>query len=311
MSQAQGSSVSLRAGWETSYGVTGSSDYKFSISPTIDIKETQNLNDRTTLRGTRNSDRSFVGYRSVDGRFPIPLNSKETEFWLKGLFNAPVIVDNGDGTYTKTYKVNDTGVPSMFVELAFEDIGQYHLFNGIKANELSIEFGGDGELQGNFTLLGQKMTQATSEAVTPTTVAGVQFEQFQASITGATNVKNISIAYSNNLDGEQYTIGDGGIRSDIPLGMASLTGSFTAFYEDDTLLAAARNNTDQSFSITLTNDINKLEFIMDEVILEPTGVTVDTPQGLQQTFNFQAFYKTGANGSLLTVKLTNDTDTAL
>ena len=310
MPQGQGSSVSLRIGKEVSYGTTGATSYEVPFSPTLDFKETQALNDSSVIRGTRNMDRSFLGFKAVDGSLSIPLDTKSAPKFLEGFFNAPTSVDNLDGSYTHTFKVNDTAIPSYFLEVAHIDLGLYYLHNGIKMNSFDVSFGGDGELLMNINAMGQKTTKGIAQALVPTAlVNNVKFEQFQAVITGATSVKDLSLNYTNNLDGSQYTIGDGGTRGDIPLGMAGVTGSFTALYEDDTLLAAARNNVDQALNITLTNGVSILAFDMLEVVLEPTGVTVDSPQGLTQTFNYTAFWRAGADSSALTVKLTNDSAT--
>lgn len=308
MAQGQGSSVSLRIGKETSFGVTGATSYEVPFAPTLDIKETQALNDSSVIRGTRSMDRSFLGFKSVDGSLTVPVDTKAFPKFLEAFFGAPTTT--GTGPYVHTFKINDTALPSLFVEVAHEDLGEYFLHNGIKANSFDISFGGDGELLANINVMGQKTTRAAAEVLTPTALTGnVKFEQFQAAITGASNVKDISINYTNNLDGNQYVIGDGGTRGDIPLGMAGVSGSFTALYENDTLLAAARNNTDQTLTITLTNGANVLVFDMDEVVLEPTGVTIDSPQGLTQTFNYTAFWRAGGTSSAITVALTNDVAT--
>lgn len=308
MSQAQGSSVSFRMGLESSFGVTGATSYEVPFAPTLDIKETQALNDSSIIRGTRNMDRSFLGFKAVDGSFSVPLDTKSTPKWLEGFFGTPVTT--GVGPYVHTFKVNDTALPSIFTEIAHEDLGEFHLANGIKMNSFDISFGGDGELLLNINAMGQKVTRSATQILAPTALAtNVNFEQFQAAITGATNVKDISLSYTNNLDGGQYIIGDGGQRGDIPLGMAGATGSFTALYENDTLLAAARDNVDQTLNITLTNGASIIEFDMEEVVLEPTGVTVDSPQGLSQTFNYTAFWRAGASSSALVVTLTNDAAT--
>ena len=308
MAQAQGSSVSLRAGFETSYGVTGSSNFEMPFAPTLDLKETQNLNDSSVIRGTRNMDKAFLGFKSVDGSLTVPVDDNACGKWLKGFFGTPTTTDNG-GTYTHTFKVNDTAIPSMFIEVAHTDINQYYLYNGIKLNNFDISFGGDGELLMNIGLMGQKVTQSGTQVLAPSSIVSEKFGQFQASITGASNVKDISLNYTNNLDGNSYVIGDGGTRGDIPLGMAGVSGSFTALFENDTLLADARNNVDKDFNITLTNGTSVLSFDMNEVTLEPTGVTIDSPQGLTQTFNFTAFWATHGDGSALVTKLTNTTAT--
>lgn len=303
--QGQGSSVSLRIGKESSFGVTGATSYEVPFAPTLDIKETQALNDSSVIRGTRNMDRSFLGFKAVDGSLSIPLDNKAVPKWLEGFFGAPVTT--GAGPYVHTFSVNNTAIPSYFVEVAHEDLGEYFLHNGIKMNSFDISFGGDGELLMNINVMGQKSTRGTAEVVAPTALASVlNFEQFQASITGATSVKDISLNYTNNLDGNQYVIGDGGTRGEIPLGMVGVSGSFTALYENDTLLAAARNNVDQVLNITLTNGATIIEFDMEEVVLEPTGVVVDSPQGLSVTFNYTAFWRAGTANSSLTVSVTNE-----
>ena len=305
MAQSQGSSASLRIGFETGgFGVTGASNYEVPFS-TVDIKETQALNESSIMRGTRNPDKAFLGNKSVDGSVSVPVEDTAFAYWLKGFFNSPTTT--GSGPYTHVYKINDTTIPSLFVEVGHTDINNYFLHNGIKCNSFDISFGGDGELLANINLLGQKTTIGTSEVLTPSAISTYKkFGQFQASITGATNVKEISLTYTNNLDGEQYVIGDGGIRGDIPIGMVSVSGSFTALYENKTLMEAAQANTDQDFTITLTNGTSVLVFDMEQVTLEAVaGTAVDTPQGLVQTFNYSAFWTTGTNGSALTVSLTN------
>lgn len=309
MPQAQGSSVSLRMGKETSFGVTGATSYEIGFAPTLDLKETQALNDSTVMRGTRNMDKAFLGFKSVDGSLVVPLDDNAFGKVLEGFLNIPATVDNLDGTYTHTFKVNDTSIPSYFFEQAHTDIGEFHLLNGIKFNNFDISLGGDGELLCNINIMGQKSTRSATQVLVPTAITSVKFEQFQAAITGATKVKDITINYTNNLDGTSYVIGDGGTRGDIPLGMVGVSGTFTALYEDDTLLAAARNNTDQAFVITLISGVNILEFDMAEVTLSPTGVVVDSPQGLVQTFDYTAFWKADADESALLVKLTNSNAT--
>ena len=303
--QAQGSSVSFRMGLETSFGVTGATSYEIPFAPTLDIKETQALNDSSVIRGTRNMDRSFLGFKAVDGSFSVPLDTKSAPKFLEGFFGTPVTT--GVSPYVHTFSVNDTAIPSMFLEVAHTDLNLFYLHNGIKMNSFDLSFGGDGELLMNINAMGQKTTKGVAEAVAPTTLTNNnKFEQFQAVVTGATSVKDLSLNYTNNLDGSQYVIGDGGTRGAIPLGMAGVSGSFTALYEDDTLLASARNNVDQALNITLTNGADIISFDMKEVVLEPTGVTTDSPQGLTQTFNYTAFWKADAGNSALTIALTND-----
>ena len=305
MAQAKGSAFELRLGYETTYGTTPGvpSTFKLPIN-TLDLKETQALNESGTITGDRNKTKPFLGYKTVDGSATVPVDATSFGHWLKLLFGAPTTT--GTGPYTHVYKVADD-TPSAFTERAFVDITQYFVGNGVKLNSMDITFGGDDELTASLSLMGAKETQSTSEVATPTAVSLDPFGKFQATLTGATNVRNLTMSFSNNLDGAQYTIDNGAVRGEIPEGMATVTGTLEALYENDTLLLAARNQTEQSITVTLDDGTNSLEFQMAELVLEPTGVAVDTPAGLIQSFNYRGYYKDHADASILKVTLINST----
>ena len=117
--QAQGSSTSLRIGKETSFGVTGATSYEVPFAPTLDIKETQALNDSSVIRGTRSMDRSFLGFKSVDGSLTVPVDTKAFPKFLEAFFGAPTTT--GSSPYTHTFKINNTTIPSLFAEVAHKD----------------------------------------------------------------------------------------------------------------------------------------------------------------------------------------------
>lgn len=305
MAQGKGSSAELRLGFETTYGTTPGAPATFTLPfNTFDFKETQALNDTSTITGNRNMTAPFVGYKSVDGSVVVPVDATAFGHWIKLLMGAPTTT--GTGPYVHTFKVGDD-TPSAFIEKAHTDLSLYYLDNGMKANSLEITFGGDDELTASIALIGAKETKGTSEVATPTVVALDRFNKFQAALTGATDVKNITLNFTNSLDGDQYTIDDGAVRGDIPEGLAMVSGTLDALFVDDTLLLAARNQTETTITITLTSGANVLEFQIAELVLEPTGVTVDTPMGLVQSFNYKGYYDDHADASVLKVTLTNGT----
>jgi len=307
MAQGQGSSVSLRVGTEPSFGVNADEMAEVPFIPSLTLKETQNQNESAVIRGTRDTGEPFLGYRQAESSFSIPLDTKLSGFWFKKALGQVASVDDGDGNYTHTFTKNDTSLESMTIEKAHKDIGTYHLGNGFKVNTFNISFGGEDEAKLDLEFLGQKVSLNTSELVAPSTGGeGAYFEPFQCTVTGASNVKNASISFTNNLDGDQYVIGDGGTRGEIPLGMIAVSGSFTALYENDDLLATAKASTTNAMSMKFEIDATKsVEFKLGELKLEPTGIEVGSPAGLEQTFNFKAFWKSGADNSALAVVLKN------
>ena len=311
MSQAQGSSVSLRVGVEPAFGTDATATKEVPFIPTLTLSQTQNQNESGAMNGTRDASPPFLGYKSAQSTFSVPLDSKLAGYWMKAfLGTASAPVDNGNGTYTHTFTRNDTTLPSFTIEKAHTDIGSYQKGNGFRGNTFTVNFGGEDEVKLDLEFLGQKVTLGAAELAVPATgQEGVRFEPFQCSLTGATNVKTASLTFANNLDGNQYVIGDGGERGDIPLGMIGVSGSITALYENDTLLTTALNSTEISLTFTFTNGTNTIDFVIDELKLEPTGVDVSSPLGIEQTFNFKAYWKDGASNSSLKVVLTNDVST--
>jgi hypothetical protein len=307
MAQAQGSSVSLRMGYEPSFGADATETTEIPFIPSLTLEEKQTQNQSNVINGNRDASEPYLGFKSASSSFSVPLDTKLSGNWFKSALGNVDTVDN-DGVYTHTFTRHDTFLPSLTLEKAHTDIARFHKGNGFKLNDFTFAFGGEDEAKLDLNFVGQKVTLGDAELVAPSTGGlGDKFEPFTATVTGATKVKSGSIAYSNNLDSGQYVIGDNGVVGDIPLGMVAVTGSFTAIYENDDLLTLARNSTTTSLTTKLTVDENNtVEFKISEMKLEPTGIEVSSPQGIEQTFNFTAFYKAGADNSALTVTLVND-----
>lgn len=306
MAQAKGSSFELAFGYETTFATTPGSPATYAVPiNSIELGETQALNEAATLQGDRNQRQPFVGYKDVTGSAVVPVDYNAFGHWLKLLFGAPTTT--GTGPYVHTYKVGDT-TPSAFMEKRFTDITAYYLSNGIKANTLEIEFGGDDELTATIGLIGAKETYSGTEVATPSSVALDRAMKFEASLSGVTNVRTMSMSYTNNLDGDQYTIDAGSTRGAIPEGLAAVSGTIEVLFENDTLLAAARNQTEQSITVTLTDATSTLAFQLAELVLEPTGSpAVDTPAGIVASFNYRGYYDNHADASIVKVTLTNNT----
>lgn len=303
MAQGKGSAFEFSLGYETTFGTTPGVPATFQLPiNTIEFNATQALNDTATITGDRNATQPFLGYKTVDGSVTVPVDANAFGYWLKLLFGVPVTT--GVGPYEHVFSVGDA-VPSAFTEKAHTDLTLFYLANGVKANTMEINFGGDDELVATIGLIGAKETKGTATVATPTAVTLDRFAKFEAALTGATNIKNFSISYTNSLDGDQYTIDNGSQRGGIPEGLAMVSGTLEALFEDDTLLLAARDQTEQSITVTLTSGTNVLEFQIGELVLEPTGVSVTTPLGLVQSFNYKGYYTDHADASVLQVTLTN------
>lgn len=315
MAQNQGSSTRLAMNFESTYGTSPASMLEFSYMPTAVLRQNQNLNDSSIIRSTRDMSESFLGFKSAEASLSVPMDTLFIGNWLKaflGTANAPT----GSNPYTHTFIRNDGTLPSLTFEKGHTDIGTYHLGNGFRGDSFTLSFGDESETKLDMSFVGKKVTLNSSELVTPTDgLMGTQYEPFEVSVviknaagtvTVPLKVKSGSLTYSNNLDNSQYIVGSGGEVADIPAGLIGVSGSLTALYEDDSLVATAQAGENVQITITYSDGTNSIVFEMQEVKLSATaGVETTSPLGTEIPFDYKAFWKNGSNNSALKVTVVN------
>ena len=312
MTQQRGVSTKILLGFENvAYGTPATVGFVLPLN-SCGIVGTKARNSPATLTGTRNTVAPFAGNQNVAGPIVIPLDSGAMPYWLTAMFGDPTT----SGSYVHEFKVPAVTVlmPSFTLEEAFADIAApvYQRFVGCKVQSLSMTFGGDGELTGEITVLGSKMTHETSAfdaAPTPVTLARV--ENFSAAIleggSPLANATELSINLDFGLDPNSFVIGGGGIRGDIPAGLVTVTGNLKTLFEDKTLLVKATGDTESSLKVTVTASATSvLEFEIQELLYSVNGVPVEGPQGLIVSLDFVGYYADGGEASNIVARVTND-----
>jgi hypothetical protein len=121
------------------------------------------------------------------------------------------------------------------------------------------------------------------------------------------NIKSCSLTFSNNIDTSQYVIGSAGQVGALPAGVASVTGSITALFEDNSLLTKAENHTESDLDLIWTDGAHSLTLIVPELVYSPASPTVNGPAGVEATLNFQGYYADHGDASILKATLVNTT----
>ena len=85
-----------------------------------------------------------------------------------------------------------------------------------------------------------------------------------------------------------------------------MNGKLTAMFQDATLLALAQAATPTALNLTWSVGVYSLAFEIDEAILKLTGAPVNTPLGIWTDLDWEAYYATGSNASVVTATLIND-----
>jgi hypothetical protein len=155
---------------------------------------------------------------------------------------------------------NGTTLTSMTLEAQFQDIAQFIQFTGCAVATLTLDIKTGAIVTGKAKMMAKQASPTsatvasvvtaadTSEILTATANAGNVYYNGAAL---ATALKSLTIEINNNLRekpaiGQLYSIGLG-------LGFCDVTGSFDAYFEDETELLAFVNHTNFTLSFQFTD----------------------------------------------------------
>lgn len=307
--QAKGFMGRLGLDFETTFGVSPTTkSCKILPFNKLEIAGKQSLITTSTITGNRNPVQPGLGRITADGSAEVPVDYTAFGWWLKAAFGSAT--DSGaSAPYTHVFKPSNTQ-PSLVLEKAFTDIGQYFLYNGCKVSSLKLSFGGDGELVATIEFKGANEIRGTvAYSTTPTTIVMNRLNNFQAvlkeggSTIGTVTSGDFTIDFG--LDGDQYTVGNGNSRGDIPEGILKVSGTMKALFTDATLIDKGINSTESSLELTFTSGTNSLAFKFPEIQYERTSPTITGPAGVSVDLAWSGFYQDGADAAAVVATLKN------
>lgn len=310
--RAIGTKFKLVADEETTYKADpGTVDGRLVPITSVNIKGSQELLKDGSIRGDRSDYRPKPGNINVAGSIACNLSETPHAMLLKHLLGAVTTTGAGD-PYTHTLKIGALPV-GLVLNKEFTGIGQYHKFNGCRIASGEFGVAPNNMVTASFNVVGAKETvSATPYDATITELAYEPFTGFEGSIleggAAIATVTDFKVNISNELDEDGYALGGSGEKRDLPEGNCVVSGSIEAFFEDDTLLAKARNSTESSLKITLDKGVTPartLEIFIPELVFERTGPEVSGPKGIKVPLSFQAYYDNSAEASSVQVIIQN------
>lgn len=312
MSRAYGWNAQLLLAEETEYGEMPTNNYRKIpfISTTLDSE--QNLVSSNVLGLGRDPTQPFQDVINVDGDMVVPVDMRNIGVWLKAIFGIPNTEDVDDGVYTHSFVSGKIIIPSYTLEVGLPEVPQFIRFMGVRANSIAFNFQRSGEAQVTLNLIGQGESGETTAIDTdPEVYKYTRVSQFQGYIKSdgvlLANITAASATYSNNLEKIETIRNDGKVEA-IDVGVASLSGSISARYGDNILLDKARGGTPVDIELGYQlSDTLKLEIVCHEVYLPKPKRTIDGPNGIECSYDFQGA-KNEEISRMMTVKLTNDVE---
>lgn len=178
----------------------------------------------------------------------------------------------------------------MTFEDSATDIGNFLQYKGSLVNSLSLSITGGAStpVQATFGIMGRDRTTSSSTVASSLTAASGNspFDHHSGSLAignvGASSamcVTSISMELSRNIEGA-YCVGDPLINEMIS-GRSSLTGSFTAYYMDDSLIGRLQNETLTEIEVQVDDETgsNPYTFLLPSVKLTAAPVPVSAATG--------------------------------
>ena len=107
--------------------------------------------------------------------------------------------------------------------------------------------------------------------------------------------------------------GGGGKAKQLLYGTSTVRGTFTQLFETDAQWLKARSATITSLKSTITGPVALPNYFFEmfepEVKLQPTGLKIDSADGVMQVFNWRSIRKNDATNSPIRFRVANGTAT--
>lgn len=309
--QARGYKAATTIDWESAYNTAPLTKAGLNLPINKNnLENKQTMIDSETITGSRNSVKSGLGRKSVDGAVTIPADYRAYGAWLKAQFGSPE-TSGSAAPYTHIFKVTDNQ-PSFVVEKAFPDTGKFMLYHGCKVNTAKWSFGEDNEMVVELELMGAERTiEDAAYNANAAVIKKLPISQNHAYVklgnVESRIIKTGDFTLDGGLDGDQYVVGGGGVRGDIPEGLFKANGNMAALFTDTDIMALADSGATTSLEIGFVMDENtSLVFSFPEVQIEPTDAPIEGPAGVSIDFAWRAFHDSDSENSLVVVTLKND-----
>lgn len=296
---------------DVNYGTRSSDNGQKLFFTTESLKATRQSFDSQTISGDRERLKPIRGNINVAGQIAVEF-SPENPLLLLYYAIGSWTTTGSAAPYTHTF-ITGLKLPSFQAEVNFGDsapTGQKrHIFSGLKVNTFSLQIPNNGNVTATVDCIGRisDMSDTVIDA-TPSTTAFNRFSSFEATIsldgTASSSVESFSLTVANELDESVYPISSDGLRAELPNGFQTVSGQFTAFFQDASLLTKAKSGASFSVTLTLSRGTGlgsagneSVTFTIPTTMLEQTSPEVSGPAGVKLQMSFKAYKDAATVGS--------------
>jgi len=294
---SQGSRSGLSYIVESDFGTTPAGNFTaipfntHSLNLTKDRVTGNEIQPDRMLRVDRHGNRQAGGDIAVDlrdGNFDPFLESTLQNAWA-----------------TTSLKVGST--PKYFsIEDAAQDIDQFRLFTGMAVSSASFSIAPNQMVTTTFSMVGKDMTiSGTGQTVDAATISQ-PFDAYSGDVNignvgnATTSVPITSIDFSiDNAMAPTFVVGDDSAPC-LETGMATVEGTFTAYFKDDALINRFINETETALNVSVDDPTgaNTYTFSFPKIKINGADVPVEGQTSRIITLPFVALFDATAETNI-------------
>lgn len=305
MAFAQNSRSALSYIVENTFGTTPAGNFTTLPYNTHSLNLTKDRVQGNEIQADRMLRVDRHGNRQVAGDIVVDLRDGDFDPFLES-----AMFGTWDATPTDAPDVLKVGVtPKYFsIEDGAKDISQFRLFTGMAVSSMAISIAPNQMVTATFSMVGKDMTISGTGKTLDATSGAQPFDAYSgdlqignvASASSVAIVTSIDFTINNELS-PTFVVGDDSAPA-LSYGMASVEGTFTAYFEDASLVNRFVDETESELIVSVDDPTgaNEYSFHFPKIKINGADVPVDGPTGPRTiTLPFVALYDSTEESNLV------------
>jgi Phage tail tube protein len=310
MAFLQGSRTNISYITEATFGTTPTTPTFISVPYTT---QSLNLNKERVSGRDIQSDRMLRvdrhGNRSASGDLVVDMRKADYDSFLESAFMSSWSTNVLKiGTTLKSFSIEDSANDTASTDA-------FRLFTGMSVSKYSCSIKPNSMIQGTFSFMGKDMAVASATAATTLTPGStnkpydaysgtIKFADAGSALTANAQITGIDFTIDNSFN-PTYVLGSA-TTPQLEYGMANVSGTITAYFEDLSLINRFINETETAFEVQVDSpDATAGQtYLFPRVKINAADTGVDNPQSRLITLPFIALWDTTEASS---VKITRNT----
>jgi hypothetical protein len=298
---SQGSRAGLSYVVESTFGTTPASPSLVQLPYTTQSLDlTKDRVTGTDIQPDRMLRVDRHGNRTAAGDIVADLRKADYDPFLESAFRSTFA--------TNVLKIGTT--PKSFsIEDAATDITQFRLFTGMSVSSLAVSIRPNQMVTGTFSMVGKNMTISSTsvDAVKTASSTNQPFDAYSGTLRVADaggSLASLAVVTGfdfsiNNALAPTFVVGSS-TTPELEVGMATVEGTITAYFEDATLINRFLNETQTALEVSVDDPTGSSDytFLFPRVKINGAAVPVDNPTSRIITLPFVALYDTTENTNI-------------